>query len=251
MMSLMSTDPDRRPLYAQIEAALASDISGGALPPGSQLPTEERLIERFNASRITVRKAIENLVLRGQVEIRRGKGTFVTQPKISQELTELTGFVEDMQALGRTPTARLLDKQIVPASADVARHLAVPPGSSVMRIQRVRLADGVAMSFDETYLPREIGEKIVTHDLDAEPIFSLLEDKYDLPLTQAEYRLEAVIATPEVAQALAIDAGSAVFLIERISYTEGQQPIDYEKLHYRGDLISFVTRLARRSRDRS
>ena len=251
MMLLMSTDPDRRPLYAQIEAALAAEISGGVFPPGSQLPPEDRLIERFNASRITVRKAIENLVLRGQVEIRRGKGTFVTQPKIRQELTELTGFVEDMLALGRTPTARLLDTQIVPADADVARHLAVPPGSLVMRIQRVRLADGVAMSFDETYLPREIGEKIVTHDLDAEPIFSLLEDKYDLPLTQAEYRLEAINATPEVAQALAIDSGSAVFLIERISYTEGQQPIDYEKLHYRGDLISFVTRLARRSRDLS
>lgn len=251
MIFCMSIDPDHRPLYAKIEAALAADISDGILPPGSQLPPEDRLIERFSASRTTVRKAIENLVLRGQVEIRRGKGTFVTQPRISQELTELTGFVEDMLALGRTPTARLLDKQIVPADAVVARRLAVPPGSLVMRIQRVRLADGVAMSFDETYLPREIGEKVVTHDLDAEPIFSLLEGKYDLPLTEAEYRLEAVTASPDVARALAVDSGSAVFLIERTSYTEGHRPIDYEKLHYRGDLISFVTRLARRARDRS
>ncbi|MBV2143758.1 GntR family transcriptional regulator [Falsochrobactrum sp. TDYN1] len=246
----MNINHDYRPLYAKIEAALASDISDGILLPGSQLPPEDRLIERFSASRTTVRKAVENLVLRGQVEIRRGKGTFVTKPRISQELTELTGFVEDMQALGRTPTARLLDKQIVPADTNVARQLAVPPGSLVMRIQRVRLADGVAISFDETYLPRKIGEKIVTHDLDAEPIFSLLEGKYDLPLTEAEYRLEAVTATPNVAQALAVDSGSAVFLIERTSYTEGHRPIDYEKLHYRGDLISFVTRLARRSHDR-
>ncbi|MDM4442600.1 GntR family transcriptional regulator, partial [Klebsiella oxytoca] len=193
----------------------------------------------------------ENLVARGLVEIRCGKGTFVAQPKIIQELTELTGFVEDMQALGRSPTAQLLDKQIVAADADVARQLAVPAGSLVMRIQRVRLADGIAMSFDETYLPREIGEKVVTHDLDAEPIFALLEGKYDLPLTEAEYRLEAVSATPDVAQALAVDPGSAVFLIERTSYTVGHQPIDYEKLHYRGDLISFVTRLARRPRERS
>lgn len=242
---------DHSPLYAKVERALAADIADGTIPPGGRLPPEDRLIERFNVSRTTVRKAIENLVSRGQVEIRRGKGTFVAQPKITQELTELTGFVEDMLALGRTPTAQLLDKQIVPADADVARQLAVPPGCLVMRIQRVRLADGVAISFDETYLPREIGEKIVTHDLDAEPIFSLLEDKYDLPLTGAEYRLEAVIATPDVARALAVDPGSAVFLIERTSYTEKHRPIDYEKLHYRGDLISFVTRLARRSRDRS
>lgn len=247
----MSNELENSPLYARVEATLASDISMEILPPGSQLPPEDRLIERFSVSRTTVRKAIENLVARGLVEIRRGKGTFVAQPKITQELTNLTGFVEDMQALGRTPTARLLDKRVVPADTDVARQLAVTPGSLVMRIQRVRLADGVAMSFDETYLPREIGEKVVTHDLDAEPIFSLLEDRYDVPLTEAEYRLEAITAAPGVAQALAVEPGSAVFLIERTSYTKGHRPIDYEKLHYRGDLISFITRLARRPRERS
>lgn len=188
---------------------------------------------------------------RGLVEIRRGVGTFVAQPKIIQELTELTGFVEDMQALGRTPTARLLDSQIVPAEADVARQLAVSPGSLVMRIQRVRLADGLAMSFDETYLPRELGEKIVTHDLETEPIFALLEERYHLPLIEAEYRLEAITATPTVAQALAVEPGNPVFLIERTSYTEGSRPIDYERLHYRGDLIRFITRLSRRPRARS
>lgn len=241
---------DHSPLYARVEAALASDISSGLLPPGGQLPPEDQLIQRFGVSRTTIRKAIENLVSGGWVEIRRGKGTFVAQRKITQELTELTGFVEDMQALGRTPTARLLDKRLVPADAEVARRLAMPPGGMVMRIQRVRLADGVAVSFDETYLPREIGEKVAAHDLDAEPIFSLLEDKYESPLTEAEYRLEAVTAVPEVAQALGVSPGSAIFLIERTSYTEGHRPIDYEKLYYRGDLISFVTRLARRPRKR-
>lgn len=121
---------------------------------------------------------------RGLVEIRRGKGTFVAQPKVTQELTQLTGSVEDMQALGRAATAQLLDKEIVPADADVARQLALPSGALVMRIRRVRLADGVAMSLDETYLPREIGEKVVTHDLNVEPIFTLLEDKYDFPLSK-------------------------------------------------------------------
>lgn len=246
------TDPtDTSPLYAKVETVLASEISAAILPAGSQLPPEDRLIERFSVSRTTVRKAIENLVGRGLVEIRRGKGTFVTQPKITQELTELTGFVEDMQALGYRPSTRLLDKQLVPASTGVARQLAISPGGLVMRIQRVRLADGVAMSFDETYLPREIGEQVVSHDLEVEPIFSLLEDRYALPLVEAEYRLAAVTATREVARALAVEPGSAVFMIERTSYTEGHRPIDYEKLHYRGDAISFVTRLARRPRGHS
>jgi GntR family transcriptional regulator len=240
-----TTNPS--PLYAQVEAVLASSIADGTITPGSQLPTENSLIERFGVSRPTVRKAIQNLTARGLVEIQRGKGTFVTRPKITQELTALSGFVEDMQALGRKPTARLLDKQVVAASKTVAGHLALAAGALVVRIQRVRLADGVAVSFDETYLPLEIGEKIVSNDLEAEPIFSLLEQKYHMPLVEAEYRLEAVSAEPAVAQALGVETGSALFLIERTSYCAGNQPVDYEKLYYRGDMVRFVTRLARRT----
>jgi GntR family transcriptional regulator len=172
----------------------------------------------------------------------------VTQPKITQELTELTGFVEDMQALGRTPTARLLEKRIVAADDAVAHHLALAPGTLVVRLRRVRLADDVAMSFDETYLPRDLGEKIAENDLEAEPVFTLLEDKYGTPLVEAEYKLEAAAADPVSAQALQIPPGSPIFLIERTSYTTGDRPVDYERLHYRGDLIRFVTRLARRPR---
>ena len=130
----------RLPLYQQVESVLAGDIADGSLSPETQLPTEEGLIERFKVSRTTVRKAIQNLVERGLVEVRRGKGTFVTRPKITQELTELTGFVEDMRALGRTPTARLLDKRVVAADETVAHHLALAPGTLVVRLRRVRLS---------------------------------------------------------------------------------------------------------------
>ncbi len=237
------------PLYAQVEAVLSSDIAGGTLPAGSQLPTENDLIERFGVSRPTVRRAVQNLISRGLVAIQRGKGTYVTRPKITQELTALTGFVEDMYALGRNPTARLIDKQLVAADKTVARQLALPADSLVMRIRRVRLANGEPVSFDETYLPREVGEKVITNDLEVEPIFWLLETKYDMPLVEAEYRLEAVAAEPVVAEALGVGTGSPLFLIERTSYCAGSQPVDYEKLYYRGDMVRFVTRLARRGKE--
>jgi GntR family transcriptional regulator len=104
------------------------------------------------------------------------------------------------------------------------------------------------MSFDETYLPRDLGEKVAENDLEAEPVFALLENKYDTPLVEAEYKLEAVAADPVAAQALQVSAGTLIFLIQRTSYTTGNQPVDYERLHDRGDLIRFVTRLARRTR---
>lgn len=247
----MQNESDYAPLYARVETALAAEIAAGSLSSGSQLPTEDQLIQRFAVSRTTVRKAVENLVARGLVEIRRGKGTFVTEPKLTQALTGLSGFVEDMEALGRRATARLLDKRPVPATEDVARQLGLARGAMVYRIERVRLADGVALSFDETYLPLDIGEKVASNDLEAEPIFDLLELRYDLPLIEAEYQLEAVTADERVALALGIAAGSPIFLIERTSYTEGQRPVDYEKLYYRGDLIRFSTRLSRLPRKRA
>jgi GntR family transcriptional regulator len=233
------------PLYAQVENILASDIANGTFPVGSPLPPEDALVRRFGVSRTTVRSTILSLIRRGLVEIRRGKGTFVTQPRITQELTSLTGFVEDMNALGRRPTARVIGKRRLIASQSVATHLGLSAGDSVVRIQRLRLADDVPISFDETYLPTDLGEKVITNDLKLEPIFSLLEQKYNIALIEAEYRLEATLARGEVAKALGIKAGSPIFLIERTSYSDRHRPVDYERLFYRGDQIRFVTRLTR------
>ena len=161
-------------LYSRVETVLANEITDGDLKVGDQLPTEDSLIARFGVSRITVRRAIQNLVSRGLVEIRRGKGTFVAAPKILQDLKELSGFVEDMHVLGRKPTARVIGREVVTANATVARHLALTRGERVVRIRRVRLADGVPLSFDETYLPLEIGKKIITNNLKVELIFFTL-----------------------------------------------------------------------------
>jgi GntR family transcriptional regulator len=236
----------RLPLYAQVEDALSARIASGALPVGTQLPSEEELIREFGVSRTTVRVTIQNLVRQGLVEIRRGRGTFVASPRMIQELTELTGFVEDMRVLGRTPTARVLGRELVPAAPMVAERLAVAVGTTVVRIQRVRLSDGMPLSFDETYLPEDLGRRIMTDDLANEPIFTLLEERYDTPLVEAEYVLEAAAAEPAVAAALEIPVGGPIFLIERTSYTSGHRAVDYERLHYRGDSIRFKTRLARR-----
>jgi GntR family transcriptional regulator len=236
------------PLYGKVEEVLASEIARGDHQPGDRLPSEDELLARFGVSRITIRRAIQNLIQRGMVEIRRGRGTFVLAPKVSQELTKLTGFVEDMDTHGRKASARVMSQGVVAASSRVAQHLGISKGTRVMRIERVRLADSVPMSFDETYLPLEIGRKIVRNDLRVMPIFTLLEEMYGIPLTEAEYTLEAAAASAHVADALNVPEGAPVFRIERTSFTTDGKPIDYEMLSYRGDLIRFVTRLGRHSK---
>ena len=232
-------------LYASIEEAIAAEIAQGEYRPGDQLPTEDALLERFQVSRITVRRAIQNLVNRGLLEIRRGLGTFVLSPRIEAELTKLTGFVEDMNAAGRKATARVISKGVVAASARVAERLQLAKGTKVMQIKRVRLGDGTPISFDETYLPLSLGKRIFHKDLRLHPIFTLLEEEYGVHLVEADYQLEAVSANEGVADALQVKVGSPIFQIERTSMTTGNQPVDYEVLSYRGDLVRFTTKLFR------
>jgi GntR family transcriptional regulator len=217
------------PLHAQVEESLVRSMADGALPPSTRLPSEDSLVERYGVSRTTIRTAIQSLIARGLVEIRRGRGTFVTQPVVTQELTQLTGFIEDLQTLGRGPSAQVLDRRIVAASETVARQLSLQRGTAVARIQRLRLADGVPLSFDETYLPQD------------------LEHQSSTPLMEAEYRVAAVASHGTVARALGIIPGSPIFLIERTTHSDNHRPVDYERLYYRGDHIRIVTRLTRAS----
>ena len=159
----------------------------------------------------------------------------------------MTGFVEDMVAAGKHPSARVLNKNPIEASEEVARQLRLTAGAMVMQILRVRLADQEPVSLDETYLPIDLGQKVVENDLETYPIFALLEGKYDTPLLEADYRLEAIAASRFVADALGIEVNAPVMLIERVSYSLDNRPVDFEKLFYRGDKLRLETRLRRRT----
>lgn len=236
---------DRKlPLYVQVEDALAARVEGG-LHPGDRIGTEDDLIREFGVSRITVRRAVQNLAARGVVVTKPGRGTFVAAPRIRQPLTELSGFVEDMEAHGLEATARVLTVRDISAPQEVRAALDLPLGSVVTFIERVRLANGHPVSFDRTYLIPELGHLVAQDDLENEPIFTLLEQRHSTPLIEASYALQAVAADADVAEALEMSVGSPVFRIERTTYTQGQRPVDYEVLHYRGEAITFTTRLLR------
>ena len=219
---------------------------GKDLHPGDKMPTEDELIRQFGVSRITVRRAVQNLVGRGLAVSKPGRGTFVTPvPKIIQPLTELTSFVEDVEAHGHTASARVLTIEEIPAPPDVLAALGLPIGSTVTFIERVRLADGRPISFDRTYLVPELGALIACDDLEHEPIFALLEQRHDTPLVEAAYTLQAVGAASDVAVALQLPPNSPILRIERTVFTTGNRPVDYEVLHYSGDTMAFTARLPR------
>lgn len=234
------------PLYAQLETTLADRIVSGELPPASRLPSEDVLSVEFGVSRTTVRATIQRLIQRGLVEIRRGKGTYVTPPKLTMDLSQFTSFVQDMEANGRTASAHVLRHQTVAADDIVAKELGVAPGTMVKQIIRLRLADGVPVSYDVAYLSLRLGQKVLKADLTVLPIFDVLEQQCGVRLVGANYRVEASSADATTATALRIAQGSPIFYIERTCYRLDGKPVEFERLYFRGDRIRFQTYLPRK-----
>lgn len=237
------------PLYHQVGEILRAEIGSGTLKPGQRVATEFELMQRFGVSRTTVRQTIARLRKEGLLSVHRGRGTFVVRHTIEPELSALTGFAEDMQALGLTPSARVLGIATVKASPRVAQALGVPTGEKATKITRVRLAEEVPVSFEFSFLPFDLGTRVAEENLEVSPIFSLLEDKYGVLLSDAVCRIEATRATRMVASALDIERGAPVLAIERTTYSTSGRAVDFEQMYYRGDRIRYTMRLQRRRRD--
>jgi GntR family transcriptional regulator len=237
---------DRRVLlHEQVRDWLVAEIAAGRLKPGDQVPTEVELTLKFGVSRTTVRQALQDLVTAGLINRQPGRGSYVSHPRIEQELVRLTGFVEDMQSLGLKATARPVLIETIPADDIVAKRLGLRTGDVVTHIQRVRLANDEPISFDDTFLPGPIGEEIAREDLTADPIFWLLEEKYGVRLGEADYAIEATTAPPLVARNLGIGVDAPILLIERTTYASDGRPIDFERLHYIGERMRYRVRLRR------
>ena len=234
------------PLYRQLFEILREEIVSGRLEPDQRLATEFELMRRFGVSRTTVRQTISRLRTEGLISVHRGKGTFVGRDKIEPELSALTGFVEDMRALGLSASARVLGVETVKASEQVADNLAVRRGELVTKITRIRLAEEAPVSFEYSFLPLELGQRVAQENLEVSPIFSLFEDKYGIALSEAFYRIEASRANQVIADALGIERGAPVLAIERRTHSVAGQPVDFEQMYYRGDRIRYTMRLKRR-----
>src|SRR5829696_7494430 len=164
--------------YVQIEEELAERIRTGVLRPGDRIPAERELAEQMQVSRMTVRQALGRLADRGLLVRERGRGTFVSEPKLIQSLSRLNGFYQQMVSLGILPSSRLLSGQLVLASAAVARVLDVRVAAPLYKVVRVRLGGGVPLALETSYFPARLVPGLLDFDLEQHSIYRLME-RYD------------------------------------------------------------------------
>src|SRR4051812_41534482 len=218
------------------------------LQVGQAIPSERRLSSDLGISRLTVRAALDDLVRDGYLERRHGAGTFVSEPKIAQQLT-LTSFSEDMRRRGMTAGSRTIELRETHAGAAVGRALRVSPDARVMLIRRLRLADGEPMALETLHVPADRVPGLTRELLEDASFYELMEKHYGVVIESGMQSIEPTVTNEQESELLSVPLHSPAFLFERTSRTPEGETVEFVRSLYRGDRYRLVAELSQR-RDR-
>lgn len=230
------------PIYRQIEDVLRERIKSGLLRPYDLIPSENELSKILGVSPMTVRQAMSLLVKDGFAYRERGKGTFVAPPRLDHPLTRMVGFSEDMQARGLHPTNLILQFKNLAASSDVAELLQPPVGEQVLFIKRIRYLDGHPIGIHETYLR---GVQFTQAELEQTGSLYQLLQSQGVVFEGGQDVIEAISATEEMSELLAVAPKEPLLQVTRVAYRLGGVPIELVHAVYRSDFYRYRIALKR------
>jgi GntR family transcriptional regulator len=227
------------PLYQQVKIALETEIREEKYAVEERLPSERELCERFGVSRMTARQAIKELEREGLVFSRVGKGTFVSVPKIEQQLGNLTGFSHDISTRGARPSSIVLSAQIILAGAQISSVLKIMQGAEVVELSRLRLSNELPLCIEIAHIPHYLCPNILQNNFAHESLYRVFERDYGQRLVRAEQIMEARLANARELDLLKMTAPASVLRIERFTYNQQDILLEYVTSAYRGDLYKF------------
>jgi GntR family transcriptional regulator len=214
------------------------------LDVGDAIPSERQLSADLGVSRLTVRAALDDLAREGYLERKRGAGTFVSEPKIAQELT-MTSFTDDMRRRGMRPASRTLELRVGPAGARLGRLLHVSPSEPVVIASRLRLADGESMAIETVHVRQAHVPDLTAKDLEEQSFYELLRDRYGIVIVGGQQTIEPTVTDEEESAALGVPLHSPAFRFERVTHSQTGEIVEFVESIYRGDRYRLVTSLNR------
>jgi GntR family transcriptional regulator len=211
---------------------------------GEAIPSERQLSGDLRVSRLTVRAALDDLVREGFLERRHGAGTFVSEPKIAQELT-MTSFTEDMQRRGMVPSSKTMELKTVAAGARLGRLLHVSPSERIVVVTRLRYADRETMAIETLHVSEALVPGLTAKDLEQHSFYELLEDRFGVIVVGGSQAIEPTVTNEEESAALGVPLHSPAFLFERTTKAADGTIVEYVRSIYRGDRYRLVSDLTR------
>jgi GntR family transcriptional regulator len=239
------------PLYHQIYLVLRNKIIDGEFADGDLVPSEEETARTCGVSRITAKRALNELAEEGLVVRERGRGTRVIQRAPTPPVRAgVEGLLENITAMGMETEVELIQFDYVTPSDDVQRALGRGPGDRVQRAVRLRRLEGAPFSHLTTYVPEDIGRTYGRDDLASTPLLTLLE-RGGIEVGRADQTITATLADAEVARRLGVELGAPLLRISRIVYDQRDRPVEYITGLYRPDRYQYRMALSRVRADRA
>ncbi len=223
------------PLHHQVYLDLRASLDDGTWRPGTRLPTERDLAAAYGCSLITVRRALSELVHEGRIERTQGRGTTVLLPRIEHEPAGKLSFTAEMTRHGLAASTRVVTSRPESAGEVVATALGIEPGSPVLYIERLRLADDEPVLLEQAYLSAERFPGLLGHDLELGSLYEVLADDYGTRVARTRESLRPVLLEAREARLLKGDRRSPALLIEGIATTADDRPVEYSRTYVRGD----------------
>ena len=234
------------PLYHQIVSDLKDQINRREMNNGDKLPTEKWLSEHYKVSRVTVRKALEDLIEQGYLEKRPNRGCFVIQPKFEKDLSRMRSLHRELLASGIIPSSKIISYQEVAADPWIGRHLQCEEGDIVLVIKRIRYADDRPFAEQTIYLPKVLFNEFNPWLLRDHSLHDLIEEEYSVPIISSTQTITARMPSKEQVAELDLKAGKPILHIRGTVFTEDDKVCEYSDTYFITDVVRYSFSWSRR-----
>jgi GntR family transcriptional regulator len=235
-----SSNDSKSPLYEWVKNDLLARIGSGDLKTGDMLPSEEDLCRAYGVSRITVKRALVELVNEGLITRRQGKGTFVAAPNLEEDISLAVAVARPVIMHGDKSWHKVLSAEVVLPLPDVSSFLQIEPTDHVIQIERLKMVDDKPLGYERTYVPEGMCPGLNTKIQNGSKlIYELLAQDYGISLVRAKMFIEPTVFGYSEAKLLDGREGMPAMLWQRTTYTTGDRPVEYFRAVVRGDRFKY------------
>jgi GntR family transcriptional regulator len=230
------------PLYQQLAERIRQAVQEGVYREGEKIPSEQELIARYDVSRVTVRKAMQALLEKGLIIRQQGRGTFIRQKVVSQEMDEIFGLYPSLVKKGLNPRIKILSYEIVSPDFEVRENLRLPREEKTLKIVRLYSLRETPLLVSQIYIPQPLAANWTRDQAAAKNSFRLLEENAGIVIHGSRVRIMAGPATPQMGKWLGLPRGGPLLQVRRLTFS-GAGPVEYTIFSFRGDAYEISTKI--------
>ena len=230
--------------YLRIKNDIENKINIGDYKSGEKIPSERKLCELYNISRMTARQAINELVKDGTVYREKGRGTFVSSPNFLQR--NVKSFTDTLKERGFVPKTNIIEFSTVYNLREISRIMEVPIETKFYKIKRLRLGNELPMALETVYIGKDKCNGLEEHDV-SKSLYEILDTYYGYKIENISCDIDACIANNIMMNVFNMNKSRALLKITGISYTQHGEKVFYEESYYRPDLYKYRVDIYRRT----